>query len=419
MAFLPLATSFVEKSASGMGLGQKETTALSLATEEIFAYLSRNSGTDQEIEIRSVDGKYYIEIIFSCSVRGMDLRLFNITSSVSPDDQNAIEQMGLLIASRFVDRLNVEKTARGILLSLFKDKSYPAIQGTPPAVPASLPEFVIEKPQPDVLKILCGKILSHYPERMLPNFFRYPGKLVDMFACGEYDAAVSLGPQGQIGGGIVWYWASRKTVGFLGPYVFGESPDESMTKALLDACISSLGKSPAVALVNLFPINHLSGEQFEILGTIDQFDEKGSGSTVTAFFRQMHEDPGSSSWCHPELETFLREQYERLFLPREIMPVRDQGETGEPYSVLSAQFDRAQEKVTLRPILEGKDAGENISDHLKLFRKEEIHNVFFEMDLGKSWHTHFTPDVLRSGFTPRMVIPYGGDGDRVVFQLVR
>ena len=44
MAFLPLATSFVEKAALAYGLADPEAMALTLATEEIFAYLSRPRG---------------------------------------------------------------------------------------------------------------------------------------------------------------------------------------------------------------------------------------------------------------------------------------------------------------------------------------------------------------------------------------
>jgi anti-sigma regulatory factor (Ser/Thr protein kinase) len=417
MAFITVSTSFVEKSALALGLGKKGATALGLATEEIFAYLCRNSGSDQEIEIRCLDGNYYIQAEFSCSLKGINLRFFNITASVSPDDEESLEQMGLLIASRFVDRLQVqERPGQGILLTLVKEKSYPPVQGDVPPISSPLSRFSIVRPEPEVLKIFARKVHLCYPGWLLPQFFTFPGKLVDMAAAGEYEAALALGAQGQVGGGMIWYWASRKTVGCFGPYVFGQNPDSSMPEALLEACIAAIGKTYAVGLVNSFPTKQLPREHFEMLGTLTLFDEHGSGTPVTACFRQMQEDPGSSSWCHPDMAPFLREQYDRLVLPRELMPVKDQGETGNPFSVLSARFDRAQKRVTLQPILSGKDAEKNIADHLKLFRKEGFHNIFFEMDLGNPWHTHFTPGLLRNGFTPRIVIPYGGDGDRIVFQ---
>ncbi len=417
MVFLPLSTSFVELGALAMGLGQKEATALGLATEEIFAYLCRTSSPDQELDLRCVDGKYYILAEFSCPIKDLDLRFFNITASISPDDEEALDRMGLLIASRFVDRLQVkEGSHNGILLSLIKEKSYPVLEGGPlPAAP--LAQFSIRRPDPEPLKIFARSVCASYPGWLVPDFMRFPGKLVDMVESGEYEAALAFGPQGQVGGGMIWYWASHKTVGCYGPYVFGQDPGSSMPEALLETCLGAIGKTYAVGLVNTLPTEQLPREHFETLGTLTVYDENGSGTEVTACFRQMQEDPGTSSWCHPELQDFLRKQYARLVLPREIQQVRDQGETKPPYSVLSALFDRPQKKVTLRPIHSGRDAEENLTDHLKLFRREGIHNVFFEMDLGVSWQAGFAPGLLRNGFTPRMVIPYGGEGDRIVFQL--
>jgi anti-sigma regulatory factor (Ser/Thr protein kinase) len=417
MAFLPVSTSFVEQSALAMGLGQKEATALGLATEEIFAYLCRNSGSEREIDLRCLDGRYYVQAEFACPVKNINLRLFNITASVSPDDEETLEQMGLLIASRFVDRLQVrERTGGGILLTLVKERSYPPLQEGPSPPSSPLKHFSVARPEPDILKIFAQKVHACYSALRLPPFFRFPGKLVDMVAAGEYEAAVALGPQGQVGGGIVWNWFSRKTVACYGPYIFGQEPDSPIPETLLETCISVIGKTYAVGLVNTFPTEELPTEHFEVLGSLTLFDEQGAGTPVTALFRQMQEDPGATSWCHPEMEPFLREQYHRLVLPREIMPVKDHGESRNAFSVLSAQFDRPQKRVTLHPILSGGDAEANLADHLKLFAKEGIRNILFEMDLGIPWHTHFTPGLLRNGFTPRLVIPYGGDGDRVVFQ---
>jgi hypothetical protein len=85
--------------------------------------------------------------------------------------------------------------------------------------------------------------------------------------------------------------------------------------------------------------------------------------------------------------------------------------------VLSAEFDRSQKIVTLRPIHPGADADKNMANHLKLFVEESLRSVFFEMDLAQPWQTEFTPALLKNGFTPRLVLPYAGQGDLVIFQL--
>jgi len=48
--------------------------------------------------------------------------------------------------------------------------------------------------------------------------------------------------------------------------------------------------------------------------------------------------------------------------------------------------------------------------------KEKFESILFEMDLGKSWHCYFTPALTRSGFEPRLLLPYAGKGDLVIFQ---
>jgi hypothetical protein len=275
----------------------------------------------------------------------------------------------------------------------------------------------VKRPDPDALKIFVQSVHGYYPSWLIPPAFRFPGKVVDMVAGGEYDAALAMGAGGRIGGGMVWHWANPKMVECFGPYLFGQDPGSSMPETLLETCIGAIAKTPAVGLVNVFATEQFPREHFEILGTLTRHDQDGSATSVTAYFRQMQEDPGAASWCHPEVEDFLRREYGRLVLPREIHLVRDLGETKNPCSVLSAEFRRSQNTVILRPIRSGKDTEENLISHLKLFSRESLHDVYFEMDLGLAWQSDFTPGLLRNGFTPRMVIPYGGEGDVIVFQL--
>ena len=224
--------------------------------------------------------------------------------------------------------------------------------------------------------------------------------------------------EGRLGGGIFWHWESRKTVECFGPYLFGQEPGSPMAEALLEACIArdceNRGRGGSSAP---FPTPDLPRQHFEVLGTLTLLTRKDEVSPLTAHFRQMQEDLGTVSWCHPELEPFLRSEYGRLALPREIHLVQDQGETKNPHSVLSADFDRSRSLVTLLPYPPRQRRSREPHRHLKLFEKEPLRNVLFVMDLGVKWQAEFTPALSRNGFTPKMVIPYGGEGDLVVFQL--
>ena len=418
MGFLPMCTSFVEHGALAFGLDERGATALTLAVEEIFSYLCRISSPDRGVTIRSSSRRYYNLVEISCPVKDFDMRLFNLTARVSAEDETALEQMGLLIASRFVDRLNVTQGPdNGILLSLVKEKSYPEADQIMTMHPKEVSRFSLIRPQPELLKIITTAVKALYPPYLFPRAFLYPGKVVDMVEGGEYEALAATGPDGSVGGALLWHWVSEKTVECFGPYLFGQAKGSAISGELMEACIGAIAKSPALGLVSLLPTDELPREHFEDLGTLTLFDEKGNGTALTAYFRQMHEDPGAYSWCHPELEPFLRSQYGRLAMPREILFVRDLGETKSPFSVLSVDIERSGNKATIRPVRSGKDMQENLIGHLSLLKKESLKNVFFVMDLGIPWQTEFTHPLLQSGFSPRVVVPYGGEGDQVIFQL--
>jgi hypothetical protein len=418
MAFLPLATSFVEKAALAYGLADPEAMALTLATEEIFAYLSRPAPQERPLEIRCTGRGYCVEVSFSLPAQELNLRAFNLTASVSPDDEASLDEMGLLIASRFVDRLQIRQEGnRGIRLVVVKEKSYPQIQAEPIPIGQPLGEYTVRAPAPEEIKAILGLIHALYDGRFTPGSFRFPGKVVDMVSGGEVQALVARGPTGQMGGAVFWHWLGSKTVECFGPYVFNQAPDSLMPRDLVEGCLGAIAKTHAVGLINRMATEVFPSDHFERLGELAVHDPDGSERVVTAHFRQMHEDMGASVWAHPDLVHFLKEQYGRLVLPRDVLAVSEQGEAMSPYSVLTAEFERSQHRVTLRLLRSGKDMEENLINHLKVFEKESIHNVFFEMDLSEPWQAYFTPALLARGFRPRLILPYGGEGgDIVVFQ---
>lgn len=71
----------------------------------------------------------------------------------------------------------------------------------------------------------------------------------------------------------------------------------------------------------------------------------------------------------------------------------------------------------LRPMWPGADCVENIAKHVRLIRQEAIPNILFFMDLGQAWQADFAPGLLRQGFKPCCLLPYGGEADVIIFQL--
>lgn len=417
--FLPVVTSFVELSATAFGLEKKESLGLTLAAEEIFAHLCGVvlvKGGD--VRVRCGGRGYYVRVDISFPAAEFDMRAFNLTTRVSLADDRCESEMGLVLASRSVDRLQVSHSMeRRLRLILIKEKAYPKAGEDIALSSRPLPHFSIRAPEREELKVFALLTLKHYQRRILPGFFDYPGKIVDMVGGGEYHALAAIGPAGEFGGAVLWHSAGAKTVELFGPYVFDGAPNRQMRDALLDAVIGAIARTSAVGLLNRYPTPDFPEEYFEPLGNLSMTADDGTSREQGAWFRLMHEDPGSVAWVHPELEPFVRQKLKGLVLPREVRSVLHAGESLEAHSLLSADVDRPQKKVTLRPIWPGRDAGRNVAAHVALLRDEGFRDIFFSLDLGQPWQAEFTPHLLAEGFLPRLLLPYAGEGDVVMFEL--
>jgi len=424
--FLPTVQAFIENTALTFGLGQSEALALTLAGEEIFNYLCESVKPRAEIEISCYEGGYYAALNFALPQQNFALKAFNLTTTINVDDEKSLDEMGLIIALRMVDHLQISQSDSSRLqLSLRKEKNYPKAAENDRTTTTPLSEnFTIVTPDAEELKFFISESHRYTATEMLPVEFHYPGKIVDMVSTGDYRVAIARDSHGHIGGGIIWFWSSKKMVECYGPWILADNANPSFTlerrqtiaEALLEHCLNLIAKSPAVGLINCSPSPDLPQYHFESLGTVVEQQNSNIGKKIPALFRQMHEDPGAIAWAHPDLEPFLRSEYQRLTLPREIRLTSNSGESSTDFSVLATEFNRSNHKVTLRPLWAGKDMKKNIADHLALFAEETLENIFFVIDLGKSWHLTFFPALVENGFSPRLLLPYGGKGDLLLLQ---
>ncbi len=417
-AFIRLAPVFVGQGAMGLGLDEEAADEISLAAEEVMAYLVRVGSPTGEVEIRCLAGSHYVQTDFSFPLENVGLHAFNMTATVSLDDDSGMDEMELLIASRMADQFRISRRPNGNPeLTLIKDFSYPEIIDNSVAELTALSLFSLKEPDPGQIKWFLRLINQVCPATSFPKDFRYPGKIVDMATAGDYRILVAVSPSGEIGGGILWRWEGLKTVELFGPYIFHEKTNPDMARQLMDGCIGNVARTSALVMINRMPSADLPAGYLEPLGTINMLGADGSPQKLTVYFREMHEDMGAVAWAHPELLAFLEEEYRRLYFPREIRPVSTDGEAGESNSVLSAEMDRRFNRVTLRPIWPGSDRLENLKNHLDLMAHEGLRLVLFEMDLGSSWQADFTPDLLKLGFTPQIILPHAGSGDLLIFEL--
>ena len=121
---LPVATSFVESSAKSLGLADDKSLALTLASEEIFMHVSKAGRASNDLEIVCSKGSYFIRVRFLFDDDEFDLQAFNLTATISFDNEDDLDKMGLLLASRSVDRFEfVRERNHPARLTLIKEKT--------------------------------------------------------------------------------------------------------------------------------------------------------------------------------------------------------------------------------------------------------------------------------------------------------
>ena len=304
LIFLPVATSFVEKAAAAFGLAEPEALSLTLATEEIFVYLS-SAAVGKDIVLKCRSGGYYVDQEFLFEARDFNMKAFNLTASVSMDHQDSMDETGLLIASRMVDRFQFFEEGKALRLILTKDKSYPSIDDFPASDTKPLESYSIRPPDTEELKLFVSLAQKRYASPVTPQSFNFPGKVADMVACGEYRSAIAADQAGRIGGGIVWRWDGIRLVELYGPYVLGAHQDSAMSQALIDCCLSNVARIGAVGLICRYPTPELPAEYFERLGSLIFRNEQNAFLELTSYYRHLEEDLGLSVWSHDSIEPFL------------------------------------------------------------------------------------------------------------------
>ncbi|MFO7802024.1 MAG: hypothetical protein R6V55_07000 [Desulfovermiculus sp.] len=412
-AFLPLVTGFMDQAAEIYGLPEQETLSLHLTAEEIFMHVTHFVHPDREVDIFCGQMPRGVRATFEFPADTPSLGAFNITASFSRDQEMDMQRLGLFLAARSVDYLKAERPrADRIRLTLEKEKPYSQHADYHPAPEAIRKATAIKLAEPDDMGLAAGLIRRFAPQGPYPEACKYPQRLVDMNRGQEMMAFVGLDSAGLLGGAILWHWLSPQTVECYGPYLFGSCQDMDLAQRLVESLIGHLGRTSCISLVNHCPADSLPPGYFQELGRLELGleDDKRHVS-----IRMLKEDSGSLIWAEPPLGDFLKSMYNHLALPREIRAPEWKAEL-EPESYFFTQLSQVENAAWLHPEIIGRDMEDSLNNHLQLFKKKMITNVFFRLDLGRSAQSEIIGPLHRLGFQPRLVIPYGGEGDLVIYQ---
>jgi hypothetical protein len=157
-----------------------------------------------------------------------------------------------------------------------------------------------------------------------------------------------------------------------------------------------MARTKALGLLSLSGLPPSLRGHFESLGFVEYFTAEGSRMERPVFYRLLHEDPGSEAWTYADYASWLREEYDRLVLARDIRMVQPMGENRLGASLFAAEINRELLEVVLRPIWPGEDLAVNVGRHVSFLRKEAFSEHLFRTGSGNT--LAFGADACARGF---------------------
>ena len=409
MEMLPLVTGFAENAAKAFGLDEGRSLRLGLAVEEIFVFIAAQAGPGETMRLLAKEGGYYVEITCFVLPHLLPTRVMNKTAAIDVEDEDFLAEMGILLAARMVDRFKfVMEQDKEMGLYFLVEKQYPEMLSQLAIPPKG--NYVIHGGGREDLKQFAQQVINYYGVNA-PDFFRFPGKVVDMVASGEYEVVLALDDKGNVGGGMLWKWNGKLAEAY-GPYVF----QEGLAAGLVEKVLEKLARSRAISMVVRRPTKEIPRAYFEELVLFQSSNKKEIPGQHSVLYRQLEEDTGMVVFVHSSLKCFVEKCYERLVLPRNIISVERVGEKMVPHSVFAVAVDGNQKQGVLSSLVVGADAKPLLLDYISSLQQQGVATIFFELDLGKELESLLAADLNAVGFTPSFLLPWGGQGDVVVFQ---
>ena len=400
------------------GFGRRENYRFQLTVEEFCLCLAGIAEGSQPLSVGLTGRRHQMRATFTFRAPNLSLGALNITSRATAGTADpAAGDMGLLLAGKASDRFHLKhQSGDRFVLEAEVDRSYPE------AAPVRRPEgwrppyTIREGHDPAQLAQAATLAISAYPPWQCPSCFRTPAKFPDMVADEQIACAVACDAKGHTAGLISWSPCSGQALYFSGPFVFAP-PEEApgLARLLVDAFLSTVARQPYNIVLSFRATADLPQASFERLGAL-QSSDNGRVEHHPVVFRHLREDNGLAVWCSPHLENFLRQAYETLALPRDILPVEEP--TGRPRreSLLGANIDRVRNFAELVPFLDGEDLADNLAAHVAAFRRKGIGTVLYYMDLAVPWEAALAGDLIQAGFAPMAILPQGGQADTVIWQ---
>lgn len=408
-ARMPVAVGFVEAVAKTAGLAETEARLLALSTEELFLALC-SSMPGVSINLLCLDRRHAVDLLFQIPQPPPDLRIFNITARLDHDSEQGLAEMGLYLAARACDQFGIRQLPLGGWeIMVRKERSYPSLSAQQ-LIPLNQSSGLVltTTPPTEALKQLSLLIAERYTPCQFPEEFTPAGRLLDKLASGEYGAVLALDQQQSLAGGLIWHTENGRIVECFGPYLNIVEGQEALAAALCEKVVEQFGRSERLGLVLYAPQQPPLAAGFESAGSLQT-----PTATVWAGYCMLAEEFGARASVPAELLPFYTDRCNEMALARSVVSSHNDGESGDGLTLFATRLNRTSSMARLTPLLVGRDAAATLAEHLDLLDREQFKAVYCSIDTGRPFDALLAPHLLQNGFSPCLLVPWGGNGDLI------
>lgn len=403
--FLPIVLSYIENTAKVFKMSNQETTQLVLATEEIFSFLVYKAKRADILYLTVRTRGSYIEVIAKFALEMLPVQAMNLTTKIAADDDNALGSMGLLIAARSVDSLRLNIDSDGYMyLSYTKDKQYSRLPPAPHIQTNFTGSYVAEDIDVERIPEFCAQAVAEYGGSDVAEFLRYPQKLTDVITRGDFDGCFALDSKGHVAGALFWE-SNGDLISGKGFFILAKKDKDEVAKVLMNGC----QRRTFILRPHCLFLEHSTTEtpiDFLRIGRTAAYHPMYAGDKPTAIY------------INSALVSFAKTFYRKIGVIRNIyeqMSNNILSGINSEHSAFAVSIDKFHKEVKISTLWVGKDAAENLQNHIKVLKKEGMSSLIFDLAIEKPEQAVMGDFLLQVGFKPEVIIPWTKDGDVLRF----
>ncbi len=422
-AAIPDVVDFIETLARGGDFDPASSMKLQLAVEEIILYIGATAPGEMLTFRVAIFGDHmalHVEI----AARAIDVRIFNLTWHMDVTSEEGLDSMGLVMASRYVDRFAFFQTENGMLSFRFTVNRHFPDSIPPEPRPTPFTYWRLTRPTGEHMAA-CHALAREY----LTVFRDIPPEinaeqLKSLCRYNELSGSLALSDQNEVVGCVLCTQAHDGIVHFFGPFVSRDCAREERTRmavSLTEYALEQMARQNIPGMYCIFNDPEcFPAHYFTRVGQLGLFFADGIRHEVPTYYFPLRDDAGSVLYVHPQVRAYVQEQVDRQYLSRQMIdacPLETEVCTREQYTVLGVDLNQNAATAWINLLVYGPDAGQVLDAHLKLFARDGLETIFFAADLSLPSHALILPFLLERGFTTKVFVPFGGrGGDLLILQ---